>query len=87
MKTASMCKTSAHWLRRVNIEATACSVQGCQVRPTIAVASDQAETTFMCVHHALAWSESTLFRDYAQHNSGVSAAALSAWLHTSRAGA
>ncbi len=87
MKTASMWKIAARWLRRVNAEATACSVQGCHERPTIAVAAEQAETTFMCVGHALAWSQSALCRDYAQHNSGVTPAALSAWLHASHAGA
>jgi hypothetical protein len=34
----------------------------------------------MCLHHALAWSESGLCRDVAQHNSGASLAALSEWL-------
>jgi hypothetical protein len=34
----------------------------------------------MCVRHALAWSESNLCRDIAQHNSGASSLALSAWV-------
>ena len=34
----------------------------------------------MCMHHALAWSESGLCRDIAQHNSGASLDALSEWI-------
>ena len=41
----------------------------------------------MCMRHALAWSESGLCRDIAQHNSNASLAALSEWLSTSHAGA
>jgi hypothetical protein len=75
-----MWKVAARWLRRVDSGARSCSVDGCQARPTVAVAGDQSDTVFMCVHHAVAWSESALCRDYAQHNSGASPAALSAWL-------
>jgi hypothetical protein len=83
MKTAAMWKVAARWLRRVDTGTQPCSMTGCQERPTLAVAGDRTETTFMCVRHAVAWSESTLCRDYAQHNSGVSPAALSAWLNAS----
>jgi hypothetical protein len=81
MKTATMWKTAARWLQRVDPVTQSCSVTGCQGRPTLAVAGDRTGTTFMCVRHAVAWSESTLCRDYAQHNSGVSPTALSAWLN------
>jgi hypothetical protein len=39
----------------------------------------------MCMRHALAWSESGLCRDVAQHNSGASLTALSEWLSASYA--
>jgi hypothetical protein len=87
MKTASMWKVAARWLRRVDARAEVCSVADCRDQPTIAVAGDASGATFMCVGHAVAWSESTLCRDYAQHNSGASPAALSAWLNASHAAA
>jgi len=63
-----------------------CSVEGCGERPAMAVAGDESDTTFMCLHHAAAWSESSLCRDIAQHNSGASRLALSTWLHLVQAG-
>jgi hypothetical protein len=41
----------------------------------------------MCMRHALAWSESGLCRDVAQHNSSASLAALSEWLSASHVSA
>jgi hypothetical protein len=61
-----------------------CSVHGCDGLPTIAVAGDEKETTRMCTQHALAWSQSSLCRDFAQHNSGASPLALSLWLNVAR---
>ena len=55
-------------------------MRGCEERPTLAVAGDEKEITVMCVRHALAWSESNLCRDIAQHDSGASSLALSAWV-------
>jgi hypothetical protein len=80
MKTATMWRVAARWLRRVESSPRGCSVAGCRERPTLAVAGDQTETIFMCVHHAVAWSESALCHDYAQHNSRATPAALAAWL-------
>jgi hypothetical protein len=58
-------------------------VHGCRAELTMAVAGGtRTKTSFMCAHHAVAWSESTLCRDYAQHNSAVSPAVLSIWLAT-----
>jgi hypothetical protein len=85
MKTTTMAtlwRASTHWLRRAGAaQPAACSVRACRTQPTIAVAGgDGSKTRFMCAHHAVAWSESTLCRDYAQHNSAVGPTALSAWL-------
>jgi len=41
----------------------------------------------MCVSHALAWNNSGLCRDVAQHNSGASLTAMSQWIGASHAGA
>jgi hypothetical protein len=49
------------------------------------VAGDETGIIRMCTSHALAWSESNLCRDVAQHNSGASPLALSLWLSISRA--
>lgn len=88
MKTANTWRISGRWLRRESgAQAKGCNVTGCRARPTIAVAGDESETTFMCTRHAVAWSESNLCRDYAQHNSGASPAALSAWLTAGEADA
>jgi hypothetical protein len=63
-----------------------CSVKACGARPAIAVAGDDSGTTFMCLHHAASWSESSLCRDVAQHNSAASRLALSTWLNIAEAG-
>jgi hypothetical protein len=81
MKTANAWRIAAWWLRRENgAHLKGCDVTGCPNKPAIAVAGDGSRTTFMCTHHAVAWSQSNLCRDYAQHNSGASPAALRAWL-------
>lgn len=82
MKTAKTWRFAAWWLRRESEpRSNRCSVSGCQSWPTLAVAGDDSETTFLCRRHAMSWSESALCRDYAQHNSGVSATALRVWLN------
>ena len=58
-----------------------CSVEGCDAHPTLVMAGDESGTARMCVRHAEAWSESSLCRDVAQHNSGASQLALSTWLN------
>lgn len=64
----------------------ACGVEGCETRPTIAVSGTESTTTFMCLRHAAAWSESSLCRDVAQHDSSASHLALSTWLNVARTG-
>jgi len=65
----------------------ACGVEGCETRPTVAVSGTESTTTFMCLRHATAWSESSLCRDVAQHDSSASHLALSTWLNLAGAGA
>jgi hypothetical protein len=79
-----MLKGAARWLLGREDRTVGCGVEGCSGKPTIAVAGTKSNITFMCVRHAIAWSESSLCRDYAQHNSGASPAALSAWLGVSQ---
>jgi hypothetical protein len=85
MKTKEMLKGAARWLLGREDRKTGCSVEGCGEKPTIAVAGDSASTLRMCRRHAIAWTESSLCRDYAQHNSGAGSIALSTWLNVSRA--
>jgi hypothetical protein len=81
MKTTAWTKQAARWLLgRSQARTQGCGVRGCQEQPTLAVAGDEVGTTVMCVRHALAWSESNLCRDIAQHDSGASPRALSAWI-------
>jgi hypothetical protein len=85
-KTKLSKEKAARWLRgSQEVRAEACSVPGCETRPTIAVAGDDGGATRMCTAHALAWSESNLCRDVAQHNSGASPLALSLWLSITHA--
>lgn len=63
-----------------------CGVAGCSTRPTIAVSGTDSTITFMCLRHAAAWSESSLCRDVAQHDSRASRLALSTWLNLANAG-
>ncbi|MBN2574534.1 MAG: hypothetical protein JXP73_08200 [Deltaproteobacteria bacterium] len=63
-----------------------CSVKGCAARPTLVMTGDESGTTRMCLRHAEAWSESSLCKDVAQHNSGASHLALSTWLDIAQAG-
>ena len=63
-----------------------CSVEGCAARPTFVMAADGSGTTRMCLRHAKAWSDSSLCKDLAQHNSGATHLALSTWLDLARAG-
>jgi hypothetical protein len=82
MKTANSWRFAAWWLRReTEPRSSGCSVSGCQAQPTLAVAGDDSGTTFLCREHVVSWTESNLCRDYAQHNSGVTPAALRAWLN------
>ena len=86
METTSMWERVTRLLRGKNdAENKGCSAERCQTRPTIAIAVNDARTTFMCALHAIAWSESSLCRDVAQHNSSASPAALSSWISTNRA--
>ena len=78
-------KEAARWLLGSEARTNGCSVEGCNERHVLAVAGDASGTTMMCMRHALAWSESGLCRDVAQHNSGASLTALSEWLSASYA--
>jgi hypothetical protein len=81
MKTTQMWKGAAQWLLgRNETRAEGCSVQGCQEKRTVAVAGDDSGTTLMCTRHAVEWTESTLCRDFAQHNSDATFRSLSSWL-------
>jgi hypothetical protein len=87
MRTAKILKEAARWLLGSEARRNGCSVEGCNEKHVLAVAGDASGTTLMCMRHALAWSESGLCRDIAQHNSSASLAALSEWLGASHAGA
>lgn len=45
-----------------------CSVSGCDAEPLMAVVSDGDRLNVMCLRHALAWTESTTCRDFAQYD-------------------
>lgn len=62
------------------LETTTCAVAGCKRTLLVAIAGDGYETTFLCVDHAVAWSESTLCRELAQRNESVSPEDLATWL-------
>jgi hypothetical protein len=58
----------------------ACCATGEHRGPLIAVAGNGQSTARMCTHHAMAWAESNLCRDVAEHNSSASLAAMSLWV-------
>jgi hypothetical protein len=87
MKTTSALKEAARRLLGSEPRTRSCSVEGCKQQRLIAVAGDASGTTLMCVSHALAWNNSGLCRDVAQHNSGASLTAMSQWIGASHAGA
>jgi len=80
MNTGTAIKRATAWLRSGQMPNSDCWVDGCDVKPTILVAGGQSRAVHMCAYHAIAWSESSLCRDVAQHNSGASLSALSAWM-------
>ncbi len=88
MKMTKMWRDAARWLRGRNgdpeAEQRSCCVAGCQQGPTLTVAGDASGTSFMCVHHAVAWSESSLCSDVVQHNSKAGPRALALWLDARR---
>lgn len=45
-----------------------CRVPGCDGGPLMTVAGDGASLSVMCLRHALAWTDSTTCRDFAQYD-------------------
>jgi hypothetical protein len=59
--------------------------QGCRVigpheGPTVTVAADGEEVIRLCLHHAKAWSDSDLCRDYAVTGQHDTVGVLSEWI-------
>lgn len=78
-----MWKTATRWLwGQRGLRESECVVNGCEKKPVIVIAGAPDGTTRMCVPHALAWSESSLCHDYAQHNSGATDRAMSTWIES-----
>jgi len=87
MKTTRALKEAARRLLGSEARTSGCNVEGCKQERLIAVAGDASGTTMMCLGHALAWNNSGLCRDVAQHNSGASLTAMSEWLGASHVAA
>jgi hypothetical protein len=59
--------------------AGACGVPGCDGGPLVAVASDGANLTMMCLRHAIAWTDSRTCQDLAQYDEGGYFSHLTGW--------
>jgi hypothetical protein len=57
-----------------------CRVAGSHEGPTVTVAADGEEVIRLCLHHAKAWSDSDLCRDYAVTGGHDTVSVLAGWI-------